>query len=120
MRRREWVRGSENVRTKSSEGTSQQPYEKRHVDGMGVTWSSSLPQGEVHDLTAQGVASRRRQRCRQHETLHASPGEGAKGVASMRRWGHRHGKLLAVSPPRYPQVGKTVEGDEIEEAKTSH
>ena len=38
----------------------------------------------------------RRQRRRQHETLRASPTQ-----------------VSAVPPPRYPQVGKTVEGDEI-------
>ena len=38
----------------------------------------------------------RRKRRRQHETLRASPTQ-----------------VSAVPPPRYPQVGKTVEGDEI-------
>ena len=77
MRRREWVRSSENVRIKSSEGTSHQPYEKRHVDGTGETLSSSLPpgvdqsqshsqrQGEVNGLTAPGVANKKRRRRRQ-------------------------------------------------------
>jgi len=47
MRRREWVRSSENVRIKSSEGTSHQPYEKCHVDGAGETLISSLPQAST-------------------------------------------------------------------------
>ena len=47
MRRQEWehlVRGSENVKIKSSEGTSHQPYEKCHVDGAGETLSFPLRQ----------------------------------------------------------------------------
>ena len=45
----------------------------------------------------------RRRGRRQHETLRASPTQ-----------------VAAVPPPRYPQVGKTVEGDEIEEVETSY
>ena len=45
----------------------------------------------------------RRRRRRQHETLRVSPIQ-----------------VSAVSPPRYPQVGKTVEGDKIEEVETSY
>jgi len=60
---------------------------------------------------AQGDASMRRPRRRlgrhkgrcQRETSRASPT-----------------KVSAASPPRYPQVGKTVEGDEIEEGKVSY
>jgi len=78
MRRREWehlVRTSENVRIKSNEGTSHQPYGKCHVDGAGETLSSPLPSGvnqsrsqsqclgQVNRLIAPGIA----------ETLKASP-----------------------------------------------
>jgi len=47
MRRREWehlLKGSENVKIKSSEGTSHQPYGKCHVDGVGETLSFPLRQ----------------------------------------------------------------------------
>jgi len=107
MRRRKWVRSSENVRIKSSEGTSHQPYEKRHVDGTGETLSSSLPPGVDQSQS-------------QSQCQGKLNGLTAPGVASKRRRGHRHCKLLAASPPRYPQVGKIVEGDEIEEVKTSY
>jgi len=78
IRRREWehfFRSSENVRIKSSEGTSHQPYGKCHVDGAGETLSSPLPpgvdqsrsqtqcQGQVNSLIAPGIA----------KTLKASP-----------------------------------------------
>ena len=122
MRRREWVRSSENVKIKSSEGTSHQPYEKCHVDGAGETLSSLLPPDiDQSQSQSQGQSQRlNRTRRRQQRTPKASPVEGAEGVASMRRRGHRQCKLSAASPSRYPQVGKTVEGDEIEEVKTSH
>ena len=75
MHRREWVRSSENVSIKSSQGTSHQPYGKCHVDGAGETLSSLLLpgvdqtrsqsqcQGKVNGLTAPGIA----------KTLKASP-----------------------------------------------
>ena len=78
MRRREWehlVRSSENVRIKSGEGTSHQPYGKCHVDGAGGTLSSPLSPGvdqievkvdakvKVNRLIAPGTA----------KTLKASP-----------------------------------------------
>jgi len=47
MRRREWkhlVKGSENIKIKSSEGTSHQPYGKCHVDVAGKTLSFQLRQ----------------------------------------------------------------------------
>jgi len=89
MRHREWVRGSENVRTQSSEGTSHQPYEKRHVEGTGETWSSSLPPGvdliqSQSQCQGKGNDSGRRGRRCQHETPKASPVEGAEGVAIMK------------------------------------
>ena len=91
------------------------------MDGTGETLSSSLSSGVDQGQgqsqcrgkdNAQGDASMRRprrrqerhKRCRrrQHETLPASPTQ-----------------VSVVPPPRYPQVGKTVEGDEIEEVKAS-
>jgi len=47
MRHREWehlVRGSENAKIKSSEGTFHQPYGKCHVEGAGETLSFPLRQ----------------------------------------------------------------------------
>jgi len=76
MRRRErehLVRSSENVRIKSSEGTSHQPYGKCHVAGEGETLSPPLPpgvdqspsqrQGQVNGMIVPGIA----------KTLKASP-----------------------------------------------
>ena len=83
------------------------------MDSTGKALSSSpssgVDQGQSKD-NAQGDASmrrprrrqERRKRRRQHETLRASPTQ-----------------VSTVPPPRYPQVGKTVEGDEIEEVKAS-
>jgi len=79
MRRREWehlVKGSENVKIKSSEGTSHQPCEKCLVDGAGETLNFPLrqvprPQAstsvevkvnakvKVNRLIAPGIASMR-------------------------------------------------------------
>ena len=63
MRRRERVRGTVGVRTKSSDSTSHQPCKKRHVDSTGETLSSSpssgVDQGQGKD-SAQGDASMRR------------------------------------------------------------
>jgi len=65
-------RSSECVRIKPRKGTSHQPYEKRHVAGKGKTFSSPLIpgvdqsrsqsqcQGEVHGLTAPGIAKTQR------------------------------------------------------------
>jgi len=47
VRCREWehlIKGSENVKIKSGEGTSHQPYGKCHVDGAGETLSFPLRQ----------------------------------------------------------------------------
>ena len=88
MRRREreqLVRSSEDVRIKSSEGTSHQPYRKCHVAGEGETLGSLLPpgvdqsqsqcQGQVNGSIAPSIA----------KTLKASPVEDVEGVASIRR-----------------------------------
>ena len=60
---------------------------------------------------AQGDASVRRPRHRL---------EGHKGRRQRETSRASPTKISARLPPRYPQVGKTVEGDEVEEGKVSY
>jgi len=105
---------------KSNDWTSHQLYKKRHVEGTGRTLISSLSlgidqaQGQSQCQgkdDAQGDATMRRPRRRlerhkercQRETSRASPT-----------------KISASLLPRYPQVGKTVEGNKVEEGEVSY
>ena len=91
---------------KSNDGTSHQPYKKCHADGTDKTLSSSLSSS-----VDQGKDQSQR---RSKGNARGVARKDVKGDASVRRRGRRQPKISAGSPPRFPQVGKTVEGDEIE------
>ena len=97
---------------KSNDGTSHQLYKKRHVDGTDKTLSSSLSSG-----IDQG---KNQSQSRSKGNARGVALKDVKGDASVRRHGRRQPKYQLASPPRYPQVGKTVEGDEIKEGKVRH
>ena len=97
---------------KANDETSHQPYKKRHVDGTDKTLSSSLPSG-----VDQGKNQSQR---RSKGNARGVTRKDVKGDASVRRHGRRQPKYQLASPPRYPQVGNTVEGDEIKESTVSH
>ena len=94
---------------KSNDGTSHQQYKKRHVDGTDKALSSSLSSG-----IDQG---KNQSQCRSKGNARCVARKDVKGDASVRRHGRRQPKYQLASPPRYPQVGKTVEGDEVKKAE---
>ena len=91
---------------KSNDRTSHQPYRRCHAEGTDRTLSSSLLSGVDQGKNrskgnAQGVAR-----------------NDVKGDDSAGCRGLRQPKNRLASPPRYPQVGKTVEGDESKEKQS--
>ena len=96
---------------KSNDGTSHQLYKERHVDGTDRALSSSLPSG-----IDQG---KNQSQCRSKGNARGVARKDVKGDTSERRHGRRQPKYQLASPPRYPQVGKTVEGDESEGSRVS-
>ena len=94
---------------KSNDGTSHRLYKERHVDGADKALSPSQPSG-----IDQGNDQRQ---SRSKGNARGVARKDVKGDASVRRHGRRQPKYQLASPPRYPQVGKTVEGDEVKKAE---